>query len=100
MLLRSQPDQGWTRDRMIESLRASEQVLTRSIEDLRAAGLIRFDKGLVQYGPEAPVMDETVVAVVRLYTVRPAMVRRLIAGGSDDQLARFAEAFRFRGENK
>lgn len=32
-LLRTCPGAGWTRDQMIESLRASEQVLSRSIED-------------------------------------------------------------------
>lgn len=100
LLLRSRPDQVWTRDQLIQSLRASDQVLSRSVDDLAGAGLIHDENGFVHYQPEAAI-EETVTALTQLYISRPATVRRLIAGGSaDDQLTRFADAFRLRREDK
>lgn len=98
-LVRSRGDHHWSRDELITSLRASEQVLARSIEDLAAADLVRVEEGRIRYAPGSAALDATINEVSRVYASRPAYVRRLILGGGEDQLTRFADAFRLRGEN-
>ena len=99
LLLRSRPEHCWTRQELIESLRASEQVLTKSTADLVAAGLVSVDDdGCAQYAPSSPALEETVDAVAAFYASRPAAVRRLIVGGAADSVVNFADAFRFRRE--
>ena len=97
LVLRQQPDHAWTRAELIAALRASEEVLARSSADLKAAGLIVVDdEERVRYAPASPELDETVIDVAALYASRPTSVRRLIVGGSEDSVASFADAFRFR----
>lgn len=97
VLVRSRPDHDWSREELITGLRASEQVLARSIEDLAATDLVRLDDGGIRYSPGSSALEGTVADVVRLYATRPAQVRRLVVGGQD-QLTRFADAFRWRGD--
>lgn len=97
LLVRSRPEHRWSNDELIGGLRASEQVLARSIADLVAADLVASEGNHVRYAPGG--LGDTVAAVERLYATRPAQVRRLIVGG-EDQLARFADAFRLRGDQK
>jgi hypothetical protein len=97
LVLRQRPDHCWTRDELIRSLRASEQVLARSTTDLATAGLITVDaEGRACYAPASPDLEETVAAVAALYASRPGTVRRLIVGGGADSVISFANAFRFR----
>lgn len=97
LLVRGRPDHDWSHDELIGALRASEQVLAGSVGDLVAAGLLRAEGGAIRYAPASPLLARTVDEVAQFYTSRPAKVRRLIVGGGD-QLSRFAEAFRFRGD--
>jgi hypothetical protein len=100
LLLRSRPEHHWTREEMIDALRASEQVLTRSTADLVAAGLVSVDgEGRACYAPSSPALEETVAAVAAFYASRPAAVRRIIVGGSADSVVNFADAFRFRRDH-
>lgn len=97
LVLRERSDHGWTHDELIGALRASEQVLAGGVADLDAAGLVRTEGGLLRYAPGLPEMAQTVEEVAQLYASRPSKVRRLIVGG-EDQLTRFADAFRLRGD--
>jgi len=97
LLMRGRPDQGWSQAELIAGLRASEQVLARSIADLEGADLVQVDGELIRYHPGSASLGETVGALEQLYSQRPAKVRRLILGGSEDQLTRFADAFRLKG---
>ena len=100
LLVRSRSEHDWTHGELIDGLRASEQVLARSIEDLVAADLVRVDDGRIRYAPGNPGLEATVGDVSQLYASRPAKVRRLIVGAGEDQLTRFADAFRLRGDNQ
>ncbi|NNM76572.1 hypothetical protein HJG53_06610 [Sphingomonas sp. ID1715] len=89
-------DRQWRRAELIETLRASEQVLARSCSDLHTAGLIAEEDEIVRYAPASPEIDAQVTRIGALYASRPAFVRRLIVGGPQDAIERFADAFRFR----
>lgn len=97
LLVRARPDHGWTHDELIAALRASEQVLAGGVADLAAAGLVQADGDTLRYAPASSALDQTVAEVARLYAARPSKVRRLIVAG-EDQLTRFADAFRLRGD--
>jgi hypothetical protein len=96
LMLRQRPDHGWTRDEIIAALRGSDLVLARSTSDLGAARLIENDDEIFRYAPATAKLAATVDQLAALYASRPAVVRRLIVGGGEDSVTRFADAFRFR----
>jgi hypothetical protein len=98
LLVRGRADHDWSHDELIGALRASEQVLAGSVADLATAGLVRAEGGSVRYAPASSALAATVDEVAQLYASRPTQVRRLIVGAPEDQLTRFADAFRLRGD--
>jgi DNA-binding GntR family transcriptional regulator len=99
LALRERPDHDWSRQELITALRASDQVISQSLADLLAAGLVvTDDQQGVRYAPASRDLDESVAMVAELYSIRPAAVRRTIVRGADDTVASFADAFRFRKE--
>lgn len=86
--------------KLIASLRASELVIQRSVEELVAAGLALSDQsGEIFYQPVSPAVAEQVEQTEALYRGRPDMVRRLIIARSPGSLATFANAFRLRKDD-
>lgn len=98
LILRGHPQRGWSRGELIQALRASEQVLARSCADLSVAGLIEQESDQIRYAPASSELDVLVTLAAGLYEARPAFVRRIIVGGPQDSIERFADAFRFRRE--
>lgn len=96
LILRQGPGHGWSRAELISALHASDQVLARSCADLLAAGLIREEAQTVHYAPGSPELEARVASVASFYASRPATVRRLIVGGPEDPIEKFADAFRLR----
>jgi len=86
-----------TSDELIAVLRASEAVVSQSVQNLTAAGLaVVDDQGRVAYleGPgEGPGL---VKAAIALYGRSPDMVRRLIVAQSTPGVTAFVDAFRLR----
>jgi hypothetical protein len=97
LVLRGRREHDWSHDELIATLRASEQVVSQSKEDLLAAGLIvTNDAGAVRYAPATADLEASVAAAAELYSARPTAVRRLIVSGADDSVSSFADAFRIR----
>ena len=86
-----------TSDELIAALRASEAVVSQSVQNLTAAGLaVVDDEGRVAYfeGPgEGPALVQEAIA---LYARSPDMVRRLIVAQCAPGVTAFANAFRLR----
>ena len=90
-------DRSWTADELVGSLRASESIVAQGLEALLAAGLIVADEAAgARYRPASPELADLADGAARLYGQRPDAVRRLIVGGSEGDLAAFADAFRLR----
>lgn len=103
LLLRRTGGVGFRREELVGRLRASESVVSRSIDALQAAGLIlEEDDGAVRYAPASEELDRSVGEVERLYAVKPDTVRRIIVSGAgrgvSSGLAAFADAFRLKGD--
>lgn len=86
-----------TSDELIAVLRASEAVVSQSVQNLAVAGLaVVDDEGRVAYleGPGAgPAL---VKAAIELYGRSPDKVRRLIVAQCTPGVTAFADAFRLR----
>jgi hypothetical protein len=99
LCLRREASTSHSRQGLIELLRASDAVVSKSIESLLAAGLIvEDDDGLVRYSPVSSDLEERVGEVELLYRARPDAVRRVIVASSTGSLAAFANAFKLKGD--
>lgn len=99
LFLRRIPETAHDQEALVRQLRASDSVVTKSIEALVAAGLIvQHGDGSVCYAPASPDLEAGVTETENLYRIRPDAVRRLIIASSAGGLAAFADAFRIKGD--
>ena len=95
--LKNHSDRGWTRPEMVSALRASELIVSHSVESLVAAGLVYSDDdGIFRYKPVSPDLERLVAQTEALYATSPNAVRRLIISSANSGLAAFADAFKLR----
>ena len=89
----------WTQADIVTALRASELIVSQSVENLTIAGLIDADAdGRLGYAPANAATRDLMDDAERLYDSRPNQVRRLIVSGETPGLTAFANAFRLRDD--
>jgi len=86
----------WTRDELVQSLRASELVVNKTLDALVAAGLATIEGEGATYAPVNRDVEECVELAEQLYRSRPNKVRRAIVSASTSSAAAFANAFKIR----
>jgi len=86
----------WKREELVETLRASELVVTRALEGLVVAGLASIENEGALYLPVNADVDECVSRSDELYRTRPNAVRRAIIAANTSSATAFADAFRLR----
>lgn len=96
LLLLRRDDRAWSRDELIATLRASELVVNKALEELLAAGLISVEGDNAAYQPASPDMRRAIDKVEKLYSARPDAVRRAIVSAASSGATAFADAFRLR----
>ena len=97
LLLLKRERRPWTSEEIITALRASDLIVSQSLEGLSTAGLVVTDQeGLSEYRPSNEAAEQLVDESEKLYAQSPDSVRRLILGSSTSGLAAFADAFRLR----
>jgi len=94
-LLKRDPRE-WSRDELIITLRASELVVNKALDELIAAGLISIEGERPRYQPASAAMRRTIDAAEKLYAARPDAVRRAIVSAASSGATAFADAFRLR----
>jgi biotin operon repressor len=95
LLLKREP-RPWSRDELITTLRASELVVNKAIDELVAAGLISVEGDGARYMPVSEDIAKNVKQVEKVYSARPDAVRRAIVSASASGATAFADAFRLR----
>lgn len=95
LLLKREP-RAWSRDELISTLRASELVVNKAIDELVAAGLISLEGDSARYMPVSEDIAKNVKQVEKVYSARPDAVRRAIVSASASGATAFADAFRLR----
>lgn len=100
-MLRKNPGRSLSHREMVDGLRASDFVVTQSLDNLAAVGLVsREADGSARYSPSHRDADRLVGRTEELYGTSPNAVRRLIAAASNPGLTAFANAFRLWKDDK
>jgi len=95
--LAEHPGRFFSPDELIAALRASDVVVSQSVENLTVAGLAIVDgEGRVAYHQGAPAQMALVNAAIDYYARSPDLVRRLIIAQSNPGVTAFADAFKLR----
>jgi hypothetical protein len=95
--LSNHADRSWSRAELVEELRASELIVSQSLDALIAAGLVSVDAdGCAKYAPASARIAAIADATKDRYRRSPNAVRRLILTSVTDGLTAFADAFKFR----
>ena len=96
LLLVKREPRPWSKDELISTLRASELVVNKAIDELVAAGLISVEGDGASYMPVSEDVAKNVKQVEKVYSARPDAVRRAIVSSSASGATAFADAFRLR----
>ena len=96
LLLLKRENRPWSREELITTLRASELVVNKAIDELVAAGLISVEGDGARYMPVSEDIAKNVTQVEKVYSARPDAVRRAIVSASASGATAFADAFRLR----
>lgn len=100
-LLRKNRDRSLSHREMVNALRASDFVITQSVGNLSAMGLVsREADGSARYCPAHADADCMAEQAELLYATSPNAVRRIIASAANPGLTAFADAFRLRKDDK
>lgn len=95
LLLLKRERRAWSQEELVETLRASELVVSQALDSLVAAGLASADEdGKATYMPVSGEVERLVKQTEDLYARKPDAVRRLIVASSSSGLTAFADAFR------
>lgn len=96
LLLLKRERRSWAGADLVATLRASELVVSKALDELVAAGLASQDEGGASYMPVNAGVAACVDQLEKLYAGRPDAVRRAIVSASAGSASAFAEAFRLR----
>jgi hypothetical protein len=97
LLLKGNPQQSWTSDRLILELRSSPVVIADALASLTGAGLVIEDVGQTyRYGAASTALDRLVSELEHLYAARPTTVVKAIVASPTDKLRAFSDAFKLK----
>jgi predicted transcriptional regulator len=82
---------------LITQLRVSDAVVSQSVDNLSAAGLVMVDaEARVALHQRSPEQEQQVRLAIEYYRKSPDKVRRLIVAQSSPGVTAFADAFKLR----
>ena len=84
-------------EQLVRSLRASDVVVSKALDELVAAGLASREDGGARYSPVNEEAARSVEDAAKLYAARPDAVRRRIVTAGASGANAFADAFRLWG---
>ena len=96
LFLKDHAATAWQNDSLVQALRASDAIVSTSVESLLVAGLVLTDTKGAKYAPATENLGELVEETEQLYAREPHAVRRLIISSSTPGLSDFADSFRLR----
>ena len=97
LLLRSDSERWWTRGDIVAALRASDLVVSNSLDRLCIAGLVMVEEsGSARYQPVDAALDGLVDGAQQLYARSPDAVRRMIVAAANPGITAFADSFRLK----
>lgn len=95
LLVLKRGDRWWSRDELVQAMRASDLVVSNALDSLVAGGLASVGPEGVRYMPANPDLAAQLEAAEALYAARPDAVRRAIVRRAARSASAFSDAFRF-----
>ena len=86
----------WSREQLIDSLRASDLVVAQALDSLVAGGLASLTDDGANYTPVSSSVAALVDETEKIYRLKPDAVRRMIVTSTASGITAFADAFRLR----
>jgi hypothetical protein len=100
LLLRREPDRGWTVRALTQELRATDHLVATALAGLERSGLAAQDStGAFRFAPASHLLAEFGDTVARHYQERPVAIINLIVA-PEDRIQQLADAFRFRSDRR
>lgn len=103
-LLHADPKRSWTIPELTKELRSSDTSITRRLEDLYSKGMLEEptekNKGKYTYTPKSSEMARKVDLLMKFFRERPSKVIEMIYSRPTGAMLAFAEAFKFRRDDK
>ena len=96
LLLLKRERRSWSREELVNALRASDLVVTKTLDAIVAGGLATIDEAGACYAPVSDDVAHCIDLVEQLYRGRPNKVRRAIVSAGTSSATAFAEAFKIR----
>ena len=94
LFLKSNPDTAYGSTELVQSLRASDAIVSSCLNMLQAGGLIVMDEqGAARYAPASAELGALADETEKLYAAKPDAVRRLIVMAANSGLAAFSDSF-------
>ena len=91
------PDAAFSAEELITALRVSDAVISQSVANLSAAGLVMVDgEGRIHLHAANENVSELVREAIDFYQKSPDKVRRLIVAQAAPGITAFADAFKLR----
>jgi hypothetical protein len=105
MLMSSDPARDWTAEQLTAELRASLALVNDLLAQFESKGLIaqtsaRGNHPLYRWRPESAELDATARGAIQAYQTTPRQVLRMILDTPSDRIRTFADAFRFKKDDK
>ena len=95
--LRTHRERAWSTAELVSGLRASDAIVTQSLDALIAGGLVATEEdGCARYRPASVELDQLVEGTQTHYAKSPDAVRRQIILSAQGGLTAFADAFKLR----
>ena len=98
LLLLKRESRAWPPEELISTLRASDLVVNKALDELVAAGLVSIEGEGARYMPASASIASEMDEVEKAYAGRPDAVRRAIVSATSSGATAFADAFRLRRE--
>ena len=96
LLVLKREKRAWPKSELVSTMRASELVVSKALDELVAAGLASIEEEGASYMPVNEDVAQYVSELEKLYAARPDAVRRTIISASASAATAFANAFRLR----
>ena len=100
LMLRAAPERAWSREALVQELRASETVVQNALTVFEASGLVRCESEGCSYQPASQALADLCDRLAQLYRERPVAVINAITRSKSSPLESFANAFRLKGSGE
>lgn len=103
LLLRANPAEGWSAERLAGELRVALPWARDQLEDLRARGLLEREAGdppTYRFRARTPELERTANALARDYILHRVTIIEIIYTKPSDSLRSFSDAFRLKRDRE